>query len=326
MAVLTLADFVIGIADDVFSAVIGDEMMSEHPALTEEERKQWNDNGFLHLKQCLSPDEVSHLTASLGGLAETAQAWSEEQKAAHISMAGRGDHLDIVGLPMVTDAADFVLDHPNIFGRILGLMGPYIYVPAMEYLERHPHDGELLRLHTDGGGSLRSMFPSPDSLVLQLKVQIFLTDVDKPNSGNFMMVPASHRTPFPMNAEDIAAATKQAIPVLAKKGDALIFPWSLWHAVAPNRAATRKSIITRYTQLWMRPVDYERAPDSVVERMTQRRRRLMARMPECQSQGDFYRPKPEIQIDEMFGDEWHTHPQRDFFDKVSRPIRVLFDQ
>lgn len=68
MAVLTLADFVIGIADDVFSAVIGDEMMSEHPALTEEERKQWNDNGFLHLKQCLSPDEVSHLTASLGGV------------------------------------------------------------------------------------------------------------------------------------------------------------------------------------------------------------------------------------------------------------------
>lgn len=296
------------------------------PALSEDERRFWNDNGFLVIPKALSDEEVNQLSTSLGTLAVEAQSWSEEQKKANTSTAGNGAHLDIVGLPLVTDIADFLLDHPNIFGRILGLMGPYIYVPAMEYLERYPHDGQLLRLHTDGGGSLRSMFPAPESLVLQLKVQVFLTDTDKPESGNFMMVPGSQRTPFPLEASGIEEATRKAVPVLAKKGDALLFPWSLWHAVAPNRANTRKSVITRYAQLWMRPVDYERAPDSVVDRMTARRRRLLARMPECLKQSDFYRPKPDSQISEMFGEEWLEHPQREFFDKVAKPIKVLFDQ
>lgn len=300
--------------------------MADASVLSQEERSFWNENGYLHLKGCLNDKEVSTLSAELSELAEQAKGWSDEQKAMYTSTAGNGDHLDIVGLPLVTDAADMLMDHPNIFGRILGLMGPYIYVPAMEYLERHPHDGQLLRLHTDGGCSLRGMFPSPDSLLLQLKVQVFLTDTDKPNSGNFMMVPGSHRTHFPIEASEIETATRKAIPVLANKGDALIFPWSLWHAVAPNQANTRRSVITRYTQLWMRPVDYDCVPDEIVRRKSPRRRLLLASIPGCKAQSDYYRPSPDLQISEMFGEDWRDHPQRAFFDKVAKPIKLLFDQ
>lgn len=297
------------------------------PVLSDEERRHWNENGFLVIRNCLDEGEVARLTASLADLAECSAQWSEEQRASCTSSAGNGRHLDIVGLPFVTETADFLMDHPNIFGKILSLMGPFIYIPGMEYLERYSHQDQLLRLHTDGGGSLRCIFPSPENLVLQLKVQFFLTDTDRPDSGNFMLVPASHRTRFPFDSDEIEQETRKAVPVLARKGDALIFPWSLWHCVAANRSPNaRKSIITRYAQLWMRPVDYERAPDAVCGRLTPRRRRLLASMPECRAQSDYYRPNLDLQVNEMFGDEWRDHEDLARYNGMKKPLKELFDQ
>lgn len=301
--------------------------MTTTATLTDAEREHWDQNGFLLIRNCLDDAEVAGLTASMGALAEEAEGWSPEKRRLHTSTAGNGKHVDLIGLPFLTDAADRLMDHPNLFGKILSLMGPFIYSPGMEYLERHSHNEQVLRLHTDGGGSLRCIFPSPESLVLQLKVQIFLTDNDKPESGNFMMVPASHRTRFPLGASQIEEATRKAVPVLARKGDALIFPWSLWHAVSANRSTqVRKSIITRYSQLWMRPVDYDFAPEVVSQRLTPRRRRLLADIPECRTQNDFYRPNIDDQVDVMFGQEWRDHPDLPRYIEMKKPIKLLFEQ
>ena len=296
------------------------------PALSDEERRYWDQSGFLVVRNCLSDCEVTALSRSLSDLAEGSFEWPEEKKTSHTSVAGNGQHLDIVGLPFLTDSVAFLMDHPNIFGKILSLMGPFIYIPGMEYLERYSHDAPLLRLHTDGGGSLRCIFPSPENLVLQLKVQFFLTDVDQPDFGNFTLVPASHRKRFPFDAAEIEQATQQAVQVLARKGDALIFPWSLWHCVAPNRSPNaRRSVITRYSQLWMRPVEYDRAPDEACRGMTPRRRRLLANMPECRFQSDYYRPDVDLQIDQMFGEEWSDHPDLERYIGMKKPIKELYD-
>lgn len=297
------------------------------PVLTDEERTHWDQFGFLHIKNCLSDDEISSLSASLDLLAEEAKSWPEDRRDALTSTAGNGDHLDIVTLPFVCDDVHPLMDHPNVFGRVLSLMGPFIQIPGMEYLERHPHDGELLRMHMDGGGSFRCMFPSPGNLVLQLKVQYFLTDTEAPDLGNFMMVPGSHQTRFPDDLSEIEALSRRARPLLARKGDALIFPWSLWHGVAPNRSTrTRKSVITRYSQLWMRPVEYDRAPEELCARLTPRRRRLLGGMPECRRQGDYYRPDLDQQVSEIFGEEWRDHPDIYRYEAIKRPIKQLFDQ
>jgi ectoine hydroxylase-related dioxygenase (phytanoyl-CoA dioxygenase family) len=301
--------------------------MTNAPALSDEERSHWHENGFLLVRNCLSDDEVTRLTESLAELAEASMKWPEQQRVDHLSTAGNGKHLDIVGLPFLTDSTDFLMDHRNIFGKILSLMGPFIYMPGMEYLERYSHDGPLLRLHTDGGGSLRCIFPSPESLVLQLKVQYFLTDTCNSESGNFMLVPASHRKAFPLDSEEIERAAQSAVPVRARKGDALVFPWSLWHCVAPNRSPqTRKSVIVRYAQLWMRPVEYDHLPDQVCARLSPRRQRLQARLPECRKQSDYYRPNLDLQISQMFGDEWPDHPDYGRYVNMKKPLKQLFDQ
>lgn len=301
--------------------------MSNAPILTREERKHWDEHGFLLIRNCLSSEEVERLTCSLGSLAEESTSWPADKTSSFTSTAGNGKHLDIIKLPFLSDDAHHLMDHPNVFGRILSLMGPFIQLPGMEYLERHPHEDQLLRMHTDGGGSLRCIFPSPENLVLQLKVQFFLTDVDSEEAGNFLLVPGSHRHRFPDGSDEIQEAAGRAVPVLAQKGDALIFPWSLWHGVAANRSLrTRKSVIARYAQLWMRPVEYDQAPEDLCDRLTARRRRLLARMPECRTQGDYYRPNLDLQVDEMFGNEWREHPDIHRYNGLKKPIKELFDQ
>jgi len=297
------------------------------PALSDDEREHWNTHGFLLLRNCLSDAEIETLTASMSDLATGLPSWSEEKKLAHTSTAGNGKHIDIIGLPFLTEAVHSLMDHPNVFGRILSLMGPFIYVPGMEYLERYSHGEQLLRMHTDGGGGLRSIFPSAESLVLQLKVQFFLTDLDEADSGNFLLVPGSHRKRFPVDSTVIDQAARDAVPVLAKKGDVLIFPWSLWHGVAANRSTnTRKSIIARYAQLWMRPVEYERASDAFCDGLAPRTRRLLANLPECRSQNDYYRPNMDLQVNTMFGEEWQDHPELYLYNGMKKPIKELFDQ
>jgi ectoine hydroxylase-related dioxygenase (phytanoyl-CoA dioxygenase family) len=301
--------------------------MIKAPVLSDDERKNWDENGYLIIKNCLSDQEVDKLNESLSVLAENTKEWSDEKKAKNLSHSGNKSDLDIVGLPSLTDSVDFLMDHPNIFGKILSLMGPYIYIPRMEYLERYPSDNQLLRLHTDLGGSFRSIFPNSESLLLELKVQFYLADNDQPESGNFMMVPSSHRKKFPVEAEAIEDATRNAVPVLARKGDAVIFPWSLWHAVAPNKSPNvRKSIIARYAQLWMRPVDYEQPPIELAPRLTTRRQRLLGILPECKRQNDYYFPDFERQINSMFGEEWAEHPELYRYNGMLKPLKVLYDQ
>ena len=67
------------------------------------------------------------------------------------------------------------------------------------------------------------------------------------------------------------------VQILAKPGDVLLFPHSLWHAVAPNRTKrTRYSIILRYGLTALRP--FERF-DSVLaddsRSLTIRQRRVL---------------------------------------------------
>jgi ectoine hydroxylase-related dioxygenase (phytanoyl-CoA dioxygenase family) len=90
-----------------------------------------------------------------------------------------------------------------------------------------------------------------------------------------MLVPGSHRVPFPTSGFAIERAPAGVVQLLSKAGDAVIFPWSLWHAVAPHRGdRARKSVALRYGQLWCRPYDYERLSPETLNRMTPRRRRL----------------------------------------------------
>lgn len=287
---------------------MSEEASARRLLLSEEDFKRWNDDGYLHIKGALPSAEVVKLRDGIMQLERRFASLPAAERQQFLGLSGNDRDINIKQAVSFTSMLDPLTDHPGVFGRVLGLMGPYLQVAGTEVFLRYPHSERLLRLHTDGGPAFRRFFPRPDSPVLQLKVQFFLTDLSEPDSGNLTVVPGSHVVPLPDNGQDDAPGQRHQI--LAAPGDAVIFPWSLWHSVGPNRSErVRVSAIIRYAQLWCRPQDYDELDDAVFERLTTPRRRLLfGRMSAEPENFDylyrFYLPASGEYVETMFGDEW----------------------
>ncbi len=252
--------------------------------LTEEMRSDWVEKGYIHLKGVLDSDEVA-------GYLAAADAVIADYRAANPE-AREQDAFNIVQAIHRSRAFDSLLDHPQTFGIIVDLLGPYLQVMGTVLYVRY-RSGEMpFAWHTDGGPALRNFRLEPDSQPLNFKIQYFLTDVPAENRGNFCCVPGSHRRDFPEGG--LAEWPKGGIQLTAAAGDAVIFNYGLWHAVAPNAsAAVRRSVTFRYGQLWTRPWDYVRAPAEVLARLTPRQRRLMGDIGPDGAPGAYYEPQDQ---------------------------------
>ena len=183
-----------------------------------------------------------------------------------------------------TSAFDHLIDHPGYFGRLLSLIGTHIQLMGSEIFVRGASPELITGFHTDLGAGLQQVIPKADSSFLQIKVQIFLTDLSMPDRSNFMLVPGSHcwrvqssdelGMVHAMNASPPAVET---IQVLASPGDAILFPHSLWHAVAANPfGPTRYSISLRYGQLALRPLEaFHTVLTDPTREFTTRQRRIL---------------------------------------------------
>jgi Phytanoyl-CoA dioxygenase (PhyH) len=271
--------------------------------LTTGERRQWDEDGYLHVRNALPPGTVASLLSALSALHERftegrgkAEYWTD------VFDAGNDRDLSIANAITWCPGIAELLDHPGVFGKVLGLMGPYLQVLGSEIFYRYPFPSSLVDFHTDVGPALRTAAPAGDKAV-QLKAQFLLTDVSEADHGNFTVAPGSHRRAFPGRIG--FGQVEDAVQVLAAAGDVVLFPLSLGHGVAPNRSdSTRVSVILRYGQAFCRPVDYWTTPSQqVLDQLTPRHRRLLGDLGSRSRPGDFYGAIPD-QLELMYGDRW----------------------
>jgi hypothetical protein len=243
--------------------------MHNSGGVTRDQQRSWRRDGFLLVRGALDPTEVTQLLARIDDIVERYAA------SEHGFRQSTGAY-KVAEAITLTDALDPLLDHQRTFPVLLDLLGPFLQVLGTEIFVRPSRESQdlLVAWHTDGGPTLGRFLPRPGDPTLQLKTQFFLTDLPETDSGNFMLVPGSHRRLFPK--EGLNETPREAMQLTVRAGDAVLFPWSLWHAVAPNHSGrARRSVTVRYGQLWSRPYDYERLPPWVLARMTARRRRLL---------------------------------------------------
>ncbi len=259
------------------------------PALSPQEQSYWDRNNYLLLRGALSPQEASRLLDAVDSVLDgNPHLFSDNPGGGAVKLAQAVERIE---------ALDFLIDHPVVFPRLLALMGPYIQIMGSEIFLRRPSSEPLPMVpwHTDGGPAMESYRPSPDSPVLQLKVQFFLTDLSRPDCGNFFAVPGSLHRKFPSRGFPDGQEPEGARQLLVQPGDVLIFPQTLWHAVSPNlHGKPRKSVTFRYGQAWCRSYDYQRLPDRALRRMT-RRQRLLFGDPELLPEPyNFFYPEPGL--------------------------------
>ena len=222
-------------------------------ALSDEERRTFETDGYLLIPDALSTDDVARLTALVDGLGAERADEVEPNGRLHLRDFLRED-------PMFMD----LLDWPTTFPKVWGILGWHIqlYLSHVDITPPLPKDAQLpkrLGWHQDSGRVNLEMETDPRPR-LSVKVGYFLSDVSVPCRGNFCVVPGSHlrnRLEYPDEGDPPGA-----MPVCVTPGTAVLFDRRLWHAPSPNTSdVTRKAVFYGYSYRWLRPRDNLRIED-----------------------------------------------------------------
>ena len=230
--------------------------MAKIGKLTQSQKESWSIDGYILLKGVLPKRDRERI------LIEVDRFYRKRVRNPDADSRGIMDYRNILA---ENDVFLDLIDHPATFGMVVELMGPYIQLSMAEAMVRSPNPDYEGFIHTDGGQAMRRIRVTETSLPIQLKIQYFLTDVVKPNYGNFTLFPGSHLRPFPEGEDPVSAETPGAVQICAKAGDAAVFSHSLWHGVSPNFSKrSRKTLIYCYSQMCFRTFDFNGHTPEVV--------------------------------------------------------------
>jgi ectoine hydroxylase len=217
-------------------------------SLTDEERRIFNETGYLIIENALSAEQVAALTEEVDRISEYKYNEGHDSQKAMFYTDFIKDHQ--LFLDLVT--------YEKILPKVWGILGWNIYMYHTHMIVTPPSGQEksdkTFGWHQDSGrANLEMESPRPR---LSLKVAYFLSDLSVPGRGNFWIVPNSHLNDSLALSEDKIGQPEGAIPVCVKPGTAVFFDRRLWHAASTNWSdVTRKVLFYGYGYRWIRRKD-----------------------------------------------------------------------
>jgi ectoine hydroxylase-related dioxygenase (phytanoyl-CoA dioxygenase family) len=217
-------------------------------AMSDSQREQFEQDGFIILRNVLTSDEVSFYAGVLD------RVYAEKEASGGLAADG-SLHL----LSAVTSAPELrgLIDHPGAFPLVWSMLGwnAHIY---HSHLDVHPgikiQKPFRWEWHQDGGRQNREIESDPRPR-LSVKLAYWLSDVTETGRGNLMVIPGSHKTnwlPGPPNRTTEWPAPEGAIEVQVGAGDVVFFDRRIWHARSNNYSdVTRKVVFLGYTYRWI---------------------------------------------------------------------------
>lgn len=189
-----------------------------------------------------------------------------------------------------------LLDLPTTFPLIWDIMGFNIQLYISQMIIKpskpsHYKENKLgLGWHQDGGrpnsevGYDHSLdepsagFYNDYQPMLTAKLSFWLSDTRIPDCGAMRIIPGSHRSEnahrrVPRNS---TTDPEGAIELKVKAGTAVLFERRLWHSAANNYSdVTRKVLMFGYSYRWLRGLDYNTMPESLLRHCSPIRRQLL---------------------------------------------------
>jgi ectoine hydroxylase-related dioxygenase (phytanoyl-CoA dioxygenase family) len=220
--------------------------------LTEEERRQFETDGYFMVEDVLSSEQIANLSTAT----DCVDAEHRAQKG--LSPAARINVIDFIGKD---EAFIELVDWYKTFPKVWGILGWNIQIYHSHLAvtpPENPANSRNLKLgwHQDSDRLNKELETNPRPRI-SLKVAYFLSDCTAPERGNFYVIPGSHlknQLDFPNG--DRNSELKEGVPVLAPKGSAVFFDRRLWHSASANYwTEPRKVLFYGYSYRWLRPRD-----------------------------------------------------------------------
>ena len=220
--------------------------------LTEEERAQFESEGYLIVRNALPCEKVEGLIDAVDSLSESYRLRESLRSS---------DYLNIFDFVATEDCFLELLDWSKTFPKVWGILGWNIQLYHSHMTVTPPQttfDDGVSRAgnwHQDSGRLNVELEGNPRPRV-SLKIGYFLTDTTEPNCGNFSVVPGSHLR----NEVEIPAASGEgpmgAVQIRVPAGTAVFFDRRIWHTGSANLSnRTRKVLFYGYSYRWLRPRD-----------------------------------------------------------------------
>lgn len=286
--------------------------------MSSEQRNQWDEDGYLIIKNALSAGEVAELVVEVDYLDEVSQRLGRNPNLMLdavniIDAATEGlfqPEQDNVGTLLRHEPSEAFLnliDHPNHLGIVCELIGAAIQLSWTEAVVRPPSPKPANRWHKDGSKPYYFPTVGRKTALQWARIGFFLTDVLQPDMGNFTVIPGSHRAGFPKlsqglehaltvtsftnfkQIEQIDAGVPGARQLLLEAGDAVLFHNSLWHCVPRNTSnVRRKNLWFVYTPLWMRLGDRMGNSPELIAKCNPVRRQLLGELTHPNTNGGIH--------------------------------------
>lgn len=258
-------------------------------AMTDQQRRDFDEQGFIVIEDFFSPAELERLLAAIDEVAGRVRRAKglgvDDPFAIRNALAHHQEFLNLI-------------DHPRILPLVVDAIGWNIQVRTthLDYRPPYPEGlqpGELgtgagadhtagyknLVWHPDLAGPYLFEAPSLDGLLpfMEIKVGYYLSDVTEKNSGAVCLVPGSHKRP-PQELRDLGyrVPEDQVYELNVRANTAMLWRTQTWHCVTPNLShRVRKVMYVGYHYRWLRPTDYVQQDPELLLRSSPIRRQLL---------------------------------------------------
>jgi len=248
-------------------------MLNGFTKLTEEQRQQFRDEGYLIIRNALDGDMISLLIEAGDRLIATDERFNRYQTSEFYDGFRNCMVMDDAFIPLLTNDVTLPL--------VIQLLGSNLQLSTSHLIYRHPDPpGTPATVrrpgwHRDGGRTQLDLgqgkYPR-----LGLKCAFYLTDLSEPNSGVTMLAPGSNQLKERIEIADGETDPANALEPLLNPGDCVIFEYRTWHAGAPNfKEITRKCVMIGYCYRWLKPMDYVKQDAAFVNKLSDIERYLV---------------------------------------------------
>jgi phytanoyl-CoA hydroxylase len=222
--------------------------------MTIDEKLQYENQGFLHLRGIIEPGLVERVRRAF----DAAAAPYYNNGNAHL------EHFDIPEILDQDDCFVELVDMPSLLPVLLMAIGPDIQLNHTAARVFPPGKTFTAPWHSDLVDVIG--IDLAHSIHFMVKVHFYFEDL-LPNQGCLAFVPGTHRLPPDCPRPQIADIehSPAVVKIVPKAGDCVLFNTHLLHMALDNTSPkTRKSIIYAYSHTWVKnyanavPRDMER--------------------------------------------------------------------